>query len=100
MGVGASVGAGAQFGIEGSSEGGVGYGTSAIGATTSESVAIGGGAEYNLGGQTTTKTTTTTTTTTTTNIEGDNGLVSTIQPGFLPSAYESTVQNPLEQIPA
>jgi hypothetical protein len=46
------------------------------------------------------QTTTTTTTTTTTNVEGVNtGLASTIQPGFLPSAYASSVGQsiPLEQ---
>ena len=96
MGIDTSEGVGGtKFGVEGAGVGGVGYGTSAIGATN-ESINVGGGAAYNLEGQTTT----TTTTTTTTNIGGDNGLVSTIQPGFLPSAYASSIQNPLEQIPA
>ena len=93
MGVSASAGgaggAGLQYGVEGAGEGTVGYGTSSLGATT-QSMAVAGG-EYN-------QTTTTTTTTTTTNIEG--GLASTIQPSFLPSAYESAVQNPLGQLPA
>ena len=77
----------------------MGYGTSAIGGTT-ESMSIGGaGAEFGLGGQTTT--TTTKTTTTTTNVEGDAGLASTLQPGFLPSTFASTTDNPLEnQLPA
>ena len=72
-----------QLGVEGAGDSGVGvgYGTSAIGATSSMEGEFGQ-------------------TTTTTNIEG-NGLASTIQSDFLPNAYSSTVENPLEQqIPA
>ena len=87
--IGDATSSGAQFGIEGSGVGGVGYGTSAIGTT--ESSTTYGQTEFG-GAQTTT-----TTTTTTTNIDG--GLASTIQPGFLPSAYASTTGEtiPLEQ---
>ena len=84
---------GAQFGVEGPGVGGVGYGTSQMGTTSS---ATYGQTEYG-GAQ---QTTTTTTTTTTTNVEGmDTGLASTLQPGYLPSAYDSSVQQniPLEQ---
>ena len=78
-------GAETQFGVEGAGLGTVGYGISSIGEAT-ESMAAGG--EYGLQQQTTI-------TTTTTNM--DVGLASTIQPGFLPSAYETTVQNPFKQ---
>ena len=80
---------GTGFGVEGPGVGGVGYGTSQIG-TTGASATYG---QTEFGGAQTT----TTTTTTTTNV--DTGLASTIQPGFLPSAYASSVQEsiPLEQ---
>ena len=69
----------------------MGYGTSQIGTTGA--LATYGQTEFG-GAQTTTITTTTTTTT-----NFDTGLASTIQPGFLPSAYASSVQEsiPLEQ---